>query len=362
MTGPDDSLHTASPGPDPLSLVWLQSGGCGGCTMSLLSAEGPDLLTALDAANIEVLWHPSLSERTGRQVLELFTEIIDGRQRLDILCLEGSVMRGPNGTGRFHLMPGSDRPVMDWIADLAHRAGHVVAVGSCAAFGGITGAGDTEVDACGLAYESARESEGARVTGIGGAPGGLLGPDFRGAAGLPVINIAGCPIHPAWLTEALHQIAAGRFGPQDMDEWQRPLAYTMHLVHHGCSRNEFYEYKASAEKLCDHGCMMENLGCKGTLARADCNIRPWNGSGSCIDGGYPCINCTAPGFEEPGHPFVETPKVSGIPVGLPTDMPKAWFVALASLSKAATPSRLRKNAVADRLTVPPAERGRKGRP
>jgi hypothetical protein len=41
-------------------------------------------------------------------------------------------------------------------------------------------------------------------------------------------------------------------------------------------------------------------------------------------------------------------------VGLPTDMPKAWFVALATLSKSATPARVRQNATRDRLTVPPS--------
>ena len=327
----------------PLRLVWLQSGGCGGCTLSLLGAEGPDLLTSFAAANIEVLWHPSLSELSGKGVIDLLQSICDGEETLDILCLEGSVMQGPNGTGRFHMMSGSDRPVRDWIKDLAHKAEYVVAVGSCAAYGGITAAGSNEVEACGLAYDGERA-------------GGLLGGDFRSKSGMPVVNIAGCPIHPGWLTEALHQIASGRYSKADLDEWERPLAYTMHLVHHGCSRNEFYEFKASAEALCDLGCMMENLGCKGTQARADCNIRPWNGSGSCIDGGYPCINCTAPEFEEPGHAFTRTPKISGIPIGLPTDMPKAWFVALASLSKAATPTRLKKNAVAAQLTVPPADR------
>ena len=35
-------------------------------------------------------------------------------------------------------------------------------------------------------------------------------------------------------------------------------------------------------------------------------------------------------------------------------MPKAWFVALASLSKAATPARLRENALADHIRVAPA--------
>ena len=34
-----------------------------------------------------------------------------------------------------------------------------------------------------------------------------------------------------------------------------------------------------------------------------------------------------------------TPKVASIPTGLPLDMPKAWFVALAALSKSATPKR-----------------------
>jgi NiFe hydrogenase small subunit HydA len=332
----------------PLRLFWMQSGGCGGCTLSLIGAEGPDLLATFEAANIEVLWHPSLSEQSGRAVIDIMERIVSGEETLDILCLEGSVMRGPNGTGRFHMMAGTDRPVMDWISDLAAKAGHVVAVGSCAAFGGITAAGANEVEACGLTYD-------------GRKGGGLLGADFRSRSGMPVINVAGCPIHPGWLTETLHMIASDRFGVNEIDEWERPLSYTMHLVHHGCARNEFYEFKASAEKLCDLGCMMENLGCKGTQARADCNMRAWNGSGSCLDGGYPCINCTAPGFEEPGHAFTLTPKISGIPVGLPTDMPKAWFVALASLSKAATPARLKENAVADHLTRPPVDRQKKTR-
>lgn len=58
----------------------------------------------------------------------------------------------------------------------------------------------------------------------------------------------------------------------------------------------------------------------------------------------------------PGHPFHETPKFAGIPIGLPTDMPKAWFVALASLSKSATRRRVKLNVVADHLVVTPMTR------
>ena len=61
-------------------------------------------------------------------------------------------------------------------------------------------------------------------------------------------------------------------------------------------------------------------------------------------------------FQQPGHAFAVTPKIAGIPVGLPLDMPKAWFVALGSLSKAATPERLRSNAVSQHPLVPPPAR------
>lgn len=333
--------------PRRLNLLWLQSGGCGGCTLSLIGAESPDLLTVLDIAGIDLAWHPSLSEASGFELHELLARLISGKEPLDILCLEGSVIRGPRGTGRFHMLSGSERPMKDLIADLAPLANHVVAVGTCAAFGGITAAGDNPSDACGLVYD-------------GREPGGLLGPRFRARSGLPVINVSGCPVHPGWVVETFLQLAGGTLAEADLDGIGRPRFYADHLVHHGCTRNEFYEFKASARNLSEMGCMMEHLGCMGTQVHADCNIRLWNGEGSCTRGGYPCISCTEPGFEELDHPFTLTPKRAGIPVGLPTDMPKAWFVALASLSKAATPERLRKNAISDHIVVPPV--GRQGKP
>jgi len=327
----------------PLNLLWLQSGGCGGCSLSLLGAESPDLLTTLQAAGIHLLSHPSLSEAGGAGLHQLLQAIIDGDMRLDLLCLEGAVIQGPDGSGLFHRLSGSERPMRDWIRELAQRAEHVIAVGSCAAYGGITSGGGNPSEACGLQYQ-------------GNKIGGLLTEEFRGRAGLPVINIAGCPVHPNWVLETLLQIAEEELTVNELDDFNRPCSYADHLVHHGCPRNEYYEYKASAEKSSDLGCLMENMGCLGTQAHADCNTRLWNGEGSCLRGGYACINCTSPGFEEPGHSFTRTPKIAGIPIGLPTDMPKAWFVALASLSKAATPVRLKNNAHADHIRVAPGNK------
>lgn len=329
--------------PEGTSLVWLQSGGCGGCTLSLLCAESPGVIEMLETFSIELLWHPAISRETGHESLDLLREIAEGRRPLDILCVEGSVIRGPNGTGAFHRLAGTDEPMMAWITRLAKRARHVVAVGTCAAFGGITAAGDNIVEACGLQYDGIER-------------GGALGREFIATGGLPVVNVAGCPTHPNWVTETLALLAMGAMDADDLDTFGRPRFYADKLVHHGCSRNEYYEYKASAEKFSDLGCMMEHLGCIGTQAHADCNTRAWNGAGSCTTGGYSCINCTAPEFEDPGHAFLSTPNIAGIPIGLPTDMPKAWFVALASLAKAATPTRVKKNAVSDRVVSPPAQK------
>jgi len=332
-----------APAPARLNTLWLQSGGCGGCTMSLLCADSTDFHALLRDSGVELLWHPSLSQATGAEFLALADDCLAGRVQLDVLCIEGSLLRGPGGSGRFHVLAGTGRPMIDWVRDFAAVARHVVAVGSCAAWGGITAAGSNPSEACGLQYDADLR-------------GGLLGAGFVARGGLPVVNVAGCPTHPGWVVETLAALAAGGFGVDDLDALGRPRFYADQLVHHGCTRNEYYEFKASAEQPSDLGCMMEHMGCKGTQAHADCNTRLWNGEGSCTRGGYACISCTEPGFENPGHPFHATPKIAGIPIGLPTDMPKAWFVALASLAKSATPRRVRVNATSDHVTVPPALR------
>lgn len=331
-----------------MKVLWLQAAGCGGCTMSLLCAEDPNLIDTLAGAGISFLWHPALSLASGAEVVALLGALERGEEALDVLVIEGAVARGPLGTGRFQMLAGTGRSLLDWVLALGPLAGHVVAVGSCAAYGGVTSAGGNPSDAVGLQYDGAH-------------PGGVFASGFRGRKGLPVVNVAGCPTHPGWVTETLMFLATDALGADGLDALGRPLFYAQHLVHHGCPKNEFYEYKASARALSDLGCMMEHLGCVGTQAVGDCNIRPWNGEGSCTRAGYPCIACTAPEFEEPRHPFTETPKVAGIPVGLPSDMPKAWFMALASLSKAATPERIARNAVAPRIEVTPTIRKPKGR-
>ncbi len=66
-------------------------------------------MTALDAAGIDLLWHPSLSLASADEAMALFDAIEAGDTPLDIFCLEGSFMRGPDGTGMFHRLAGFGR-------------------------------------------------------------------------------------------------------------------------------------------------------------------------------------------------------------------------------------------------------------
>ena len=66
----------------------------------------------------------------------------------------------------------------------------------------------------------------------------MLGATFRSGSGLPVINVAGCPTHPGWVTETLTLLALDELGADDLDALGRPRLYADHLVHHGCARNE----------------------------------------------------------------------------------------------------------------------------
>ena len=302
--------------------------------MAALGADDIGIEAALADFGIHFLYHPTMSLHSGPETLQILDECVSGERRVDALCVEGSVLADP-----FHTRAGRNEPFSKLIRDVAAQAENVVAVGSCSAFGGVPAAGSNPAGAEGLQFSE-------------DSYGGLLGPEFRSKSGLPVVNIAGCAPHPGWITETLVALKLGELHEAELDAFARPRFYADKLAHHGCSRNEFYESKASAEAFGEAGCMMEHLGCKATQAAGDCNQRVWSGGKGCTDAGFACIACTQPGFEHPGHAFQETPKVAGIPMGLPRDMPKAWFVALAALSKSATPTRVKKNATRRHQLIP----------
>jgi Ni,Fe-hydrogenase I small subunit len=106
-----------------MKILWLQAAGCGGCTQSLLGAENRSgMLAQFADSGLDFVLHPGLSEASGDEALALLQAAAAGHLPFDILCVEGALLRGPNGSGRFQMLSGSGRPVIDWVRELAARA------------------------------------------------------------------------------------------------------------------------------------------------------------------------------------------------------------------------------------------------
>ena len=132
------------------NVLWLQGGACSGNTMSFLNAEEPSVCDLITDFGINVLWHPSLGMELGEALQRLLRNCISGETPLDILVFEGSVVNAPNGTGEWNRF--ADRPMKDWLQDLAGVAKFVVAVGDCATWGGIPATAPNPSESEGLQF------------------------------------------------------------------------------------------------------------------------------------------------------------------------------------------------------------------
>jgi len=303
------------------NVYWLQCGGCGGDTWSLFNAESPNVVELFNALDINLLWHPSISIGDRKDKLKLNEEIISGERQLDVLCIEGSILRGPDGTGRFDEDDG--KPKKDLVASLAKRAEYILAIGTCASYGGI--GTNTETEATGLQFTNWEE-------------GGFLGKDFMTGSGLPVINLPGCPCHCDVVTGTLSALISGI--PIELSEYNSPLEWYSMMVHQGCTRNEYHEYRVEDTKFGKKGCMFFHLGCHGPLVHGPCNKLLWNKRSSKTRVGVPCFGCTRPDFPQQ-YPFFFTRNIEGIPLELPEGISRAHYMAYKGMAAAAAPERLK---------------------
>lgn len=304
------------------NLYWMQCGGCGGDSMSLLSLESPDFVELLGILDIEVLWHPSMSNLNPVQHRHLIELLLSGEKPLDILCVEGSLIRGPGGTGMYDLFDG--KPKKNLVAQLAKQARFVVAVGTCASFGGI--GADGEVESTGLQFHK-------------NIKGGFLGENFQAKSGLPVVNLPGCPCHCEVVSGVLQSLVFQI--PLALNEYQAPLQWYGLMVHQGCVRNEYHEYRIEENKFGERGCLFFHLGCRGPLSFGVCNKMLWNRRNSKTRVGIPCFGCTDPRFPQP-QPFFQTVNIVDIPVELPSGVDRAHYLAYKGMAAAAAPDRLKK--------------------
>ena len=188
--------------------------------------------------------------------------------------------------------PATGQPITtsEWLDRLAPKATAIVAVGTCATYGGI-------------------HAMAGNPTGAMGVPD-YLGWDWKSKAGIPIVCVPGCPIQPDNLSETLTYLlymATGQAPMIPLDEALRPTWLFGQTVHEGCDRAGYYEQGDFATEYGSPKCIVK-LGCWGPVVKCNVPKRGWmNGIGGCPNVGGICIGCTMPGFPDKFMPFMDEP-------------------------------------------------------
>lgn len=279
-------------------VIWFQGAACTGCSISILNSVSPTIKNILidevtPGKHINLKFHATIMAGQGEPVLKVLEDTPKSHKNGYILIIDGAIPTADGGVyGTLGEKDNRPLPMMSWVETLAKDALAIIALGTCAAFGGIA-AGKPN-------------------------PSGCVGTDaFLKSKGInkPVINIGGCPPHPDWFVGTVASVMLfGLPKPEDLDEHKRPKLFFGSLIHENCPRRAFFDEGKFARKFGEPGCLNE-LGCKGPVTHSDCWLRKWNGGVNwCIGAGSPCIGCCEPGFPDLMSPMYQKLTGEDIPM------------------------------------------------
>ena len=247
------------------SVIWLSFQECTGCTETLLRTSHP----ALDELILDLIsldYHEALFAAAGHQVEAARRQAMEEHAGEYILVTEGSIPTKDDGI--YCQIAG--RTALELVHEAAENAAAVVAIGSCASWGGIP-------------------SSDPNPTGAKGTPEVLTD--------RTVVSIPGCPPNPYNFLGTVLQFATYGTLPE-LDERGRPKWAYGRTIHDHCPRRAHFDAGRFARAFGDEGhrsgwCLYM-LGCKGPVTYANCSTQHFNEVPSAwpIGNGNPCFGCT----------------------------------------------------------------------
>ena len=271
-------------------IIWIDAVTCNGCSHSFLNY--PEIEEILK--NFNLLYHPLLDSPEFKI------------QECDILIVEGALKNN-------FLRLGYDLNRL--ISKLFKKAKNVIALGTCAVYGGIFGEGLVFFKEQKGKFFSCKEK---------------------------VINLPGCPPHPEWLGFILNALYNNE--KIILDSELRPIEIFSYTSHMGCIRNEYFEWKIDALEFgTKEGCLFYYQGCQGPYTHSSCNRILWNEINSKPRAGTPCFGCTEKTF--PKQNLFKTETFMGIPANIPLGVSKRAYLTLAGVAKSLKNERLNKKLI-----------------
>lgn len=263
-------MATALTSPERPPVIWIGAQECTGCTESLLRATHPTIENLI-LNTISLEYHEVLSAAFGHQAEENKHNAIERYKGKYVLVVDGSI---PLKDGGIYCMVAGE-PIVDHIRRAAADAAAVIAIGSCAAWGGVPASGGNPTGAVSLE-------------------------EALGNLGTPIINIPGCPPNPHnFLTTVAYYITYGKLPA--LDAKKRPLFAYERLIHENCERRPHFDAGRFAKEFGDEGhrqgwCLY-HLGCKGPETYGNCSTLEFCDVGGIwpVGIGHPCYGCNEQG-------------------------------------------------------------------
>ncbi len=253
------------------SVIWLSFQECTGCTESMTRSHAPTVENLILTA-VSLDYHHTLQAASGSHAEEARKVAMKENWGKYLLVVDGSI---PLGNPGFSTIAGI--PNLEMLQEVAEGAAAVIAVGTCAAYGG-------------LPHAAPNPTGAVPVSDI--------------VKDKPLVNVPGCPPIPVVITGVLaHFLTFGRL--PELDGLGRPLAFYGNSIHDRCYRRPFYERGQFAESFDDEGARkgwcLYRLGCKGPITYNACATTKWNdGTSFPIESGHGCLGCSQPDFWDGG--------------------------------------------------------------
>jgi len=251
-------------------VIWLELQDCAGNSEAILRSDAPTIdELILDVLSLE--FNETIMAAAGHQAEEHLEEAMKTFKGKYICVVEGSI---PTGAGKEWCTIGAKGETFeDHLKHVAKDSAAVVAVGTCATFGGVPAASPNPTGAVGV-QDVVR--------------------------GKPIINIPACPANPANITGTiLHFVLTGQI--PELDHLNRPKFAFGYRIHDNCERRAHFDAGEFVEEWGDEGAKnnfcLYKMGCKGPMTFNNCSIVRYNeGVNWPIGSGHGCIGCSEPQF------------------------------------------------------------------
>ncbi len=246
-------------------ILWLHFAECTGCTESVLRTASPwfDELI-LDKVSLD--YHETLMAAAGENVETILAQSANTYSGQFFCVVEGAIPTAQEGV--YGMIGG--RTMLSIAEEICPKAKAIIAIGTCASYGGLPAAAPNPTGAKGVKA--------------------ALGTSLR----VPVVHIPGCPPNPVnFVGTVANYLLFGQLPA--LDSFGRPQFAYGKKIHDQCQ----YREGPLHETRC-----LEDQGCKGKRCWNNCPSVKFNqGTNWPVEAGHPCIGCSEPGFWDLMTPF-----------------------------------------------------------